>query len=140
MSTIRIPIVLSWLAWAGWTILLCLLFLSPGDGTVRNISSFFGGTEITDAIGHILLLFVDTALLYHTLRYYFLNDRALRIATIGTLIFGLCAEMAQLMIPTRGASLIDLLAAFVGVGLCFMFVRRGFFERFVGQNFNYVGS
>jgi hypothetical protein len=122
MDNSRIMPIISWILWAMWTILLCLLFLSPSEGTaVKDISMFFGGSELTDAIGHVGLIFIETALFYNALRYYVMGQRALRYAVSGTLIFGLCAELAQHGIPSRGASLIDMLAALIGVGL-FVFV------------------
>jgi hypothetical protein len=124
MQRSKTKLMISWLLWALWTILLCFLFLAPSEGTaVRDISLFFGGSELTDAIGHVVMIFVETALLYNVLRHYKRNDTALQYAVGVTLVFGLCAELAQHWIPSRGASLIDVCAAFIGVVL-FAFVIR----------------
>ena len=126
MQKLRLKLMISWLLWASWTILLCFLFLSPSEGTaVRDISLFFGGSELTDAIGHVVLIFIETVLLYNILRHYLINDTAVRYAVLATLVFGLCAEFSQHWIPSRGASLIDVCAAFLGVGLFgFMMSKR----------------
>lgn len=121
---LRLKPMFYWLLWVLWSILMCLLVLTPSKGTaVTDISRFFGGSEFTDAIGHVVLIFVDTALLYNALRHYILDENALRYATGVTLIFGLCAEFAQIWVPSRGTSLIDVGAAFFGVGL-FAFVMK----------------
>ena len=136
MQRSKTKLMISWLLWASWTILLCFLFLSPSEGTaVRDISQFFGGSELTDAIGHVVMIFVETALLYNVFRYYVGNDTALRYTVSLTLVFGLCAELVQIWIPSRGASLIDICAAFLGVGLfVFMMSRRGQLMMFMDKS------
>lgn len=91
--------------------------LSPSDGTVKNISGLFGGTEITDAIGHVILIGVEFSLFHFVLLHYLPEKRALWIATILILTFAIILELAQTMIPSRGTSLIDIAAAFIGVGI-----------------------
>lgn len=115
---------IAWVLWLGWTGLLCFLFLSPSKGTVRNISSFFGGTEITDAIGHIILIGIDCLLLYILARHYQAEKLSQRLAFIITLIIGLLLETAQIWIPSRGASLIDIIAAIIGVSVAGLLINR----------------
>lgn len=105
--------------WISWTLLICFLMLSSSDGTVRNVSMLFGGTEITDAIGHVVLIFVDCLLLYGVLERYELSKTVWQIVFIAMLICFVCLELAQLAIPSRGASLIDILAAIIAVGLVY---------------------
>jgi len=120
----KIPRPLSWLLWLGWTVALCFLMLSPSDGTVRNVSMLFGGLEITDAIGHVILICVDCVLLYGVIQHYQPSRQALKYAGFITLLLGIALESAQLLIPSRGASLIDFAAAGVGVLLASFFVSR----------------
>jgi len=98
--------------------------LSPSDGTVKTISGFFGGTEITDAIGHVILIGVDCILLYGVMMHYFSQATTRKLAGIFTLVLGITLELGQLFIPSRGASLIDLIAAVVGVGMAELLILR----------------
>ena len=124
MGNSRISLVWSWPLFVLWTLLLCYLMLSPSKGTVRSISLFFGGTEWTDAMGHVVLIFIETALAYNLLRHYVSLHRALRYACWGTLVLGLSLETAQIWIPSRGASLLDASAALLGVGLFAVVSRK----------------
>ena len=110
--------------WLTWTFLLCILMLSPSDGTVRDISLLFGGLEITDAVGHVILIGIECMLLYQVMVLYLSDRLAQKLAVVSTLIFGIILEVSQLWIPSRGASLIDIIAAFVGVGLAYMIIMR----------------
>tara|TARA_R110000744_G_scaffold38297_3_gene87709 strand:- start:114 stop:425 length:312 start_codon:yes stop_codon:yes gene_type:complete len=98
--------------------------LSPSDGTVRNVSMLFGGLEITDAIGHVILIGVDCALLYGVIQHYQPSRQALKFAIFFTLLLGIALESAQLWIPSRGSSWIDFVAAGVGVGLAYLVISR----------------
>lgn len=121
---LKIPRILISLLWLTWTIILCFLMLSPSDGTVKSLSGLFGGKEITDAIGHVILIGADCVLLYLLLSYFLSQAIAQRSAVIVTLILGIILESAQLWIPSRGASLIDILAAGIGVGLALLFISK----------------
>lgn len=118
------PYILKLLFWFGWTLLLCFLLLSPSNGTVHDISSLFGGTEMTDAIGHIILIGVECMLTYLVMLRYLPHVLAQKLAFICTLAFGIFLELAQLLIPSRGTSLIDIIAAFVGVGCVYITITR----------------
>lgn len=120
----KIPRPLSWLLWIGWTALLCFLLLSPSDGTVRNVSMLFGGLELTDAIGHVIMLGVECTLFYGVIQHYRPPQQALKFAVGITLLFGIALETAQFWIPSRGASLIDFVAAGVGVWIAYFFISR----------------
>src|SRR5690606_35740104 len=51
--------ILRWAAAVGWTVLVVALTLLPGSSrVVHDTSAWFGGTELTDAIGHFLLFLV----------------------------------------------------------------------------------
>lgn len=118
------PYIPKLLSWFGWTLLLCFLLLSPSDGTVHNLSSLFGGTEVTDAIGHIILIGVECILTYLVMLRYLPLVLAQKLALICTLAFGIFLELAQLFIPSRGASLIDIMAAFIGVGCVYVTITK----------------
>ena len=124
MNFPKLPLQISWLLWLSWTVLLCLLLLLPSDGTVDNISSFFGGTELTDTIGHVLLIFVDSLLLYNVLVQYTDRKITLYITLIVALAFGIILEIAQTWIPSRGASFVDILAAIIGVEVAYIVITH----------------
>lgn len=100
------------------------LLLWPSEGTaVRRISLFFGGSDLSDALGHIVLIFVETNLSFILLRHYHPQDIAARYAVRGTLVFALFLETAQFFIPGRGAALIDFAANALGVSLFSVLAR-----------------
>jgi VanZ family protein len=107
-----------WLLAGLWTALVCYLLLWPSAGTpVHDVSAFFGGTDLTDAAGHCLLAFVETLLLYGVLCHYWAARRALLWTLASALALGLALELAQNWTPTRGATLMDIGANWLGVGL-----------------------
>lgn len=93
--------------------------LSPsGDGTIiRWISLLFGGTEETDAVGHLLISAILAFLWYWTLLLYFSPQKAYLIALVIGLGWSISAELTQLIVPNRGTSLLDLVANTLGVFL-----------------------
>jgi VanZ family protein len=120
-------ITVRWLMFGLWTVLVFYLLLWPSNGTpVHDVSSFFGGTELTDAGGHVVLAFVEALLLYRVLCYYMPVQRA-TLWTLGcTLLLGLALESAQYWIPSRGATLLDLGANWLGVGISVIFSKKVF--------------
>lgn len=113
----RTPAPVRWSLALLWTGGLLYLMLTPsGDGTpVTWISRLFGGTEITDAIGHVILYAVLTALWAWTLSLHMPERRAiLTVAALG-LILGLTLEAAQVYVEDRGSTLIDYGANMAGV-------------------------
>jgi hypothetical protein len=60
---------------------LIYLLLLPSEGSaVRQISLFFGGSDLCDALGHIVLIFVETNLSFSLLKHYHPQDYAARYA------------------------------------------------------------
>ena len=100
----------------GWTVLVCLLMLLPGkDSIAEDTSGFFGGTDITDAFGHVLLFAMLTVLWYAALTCWLAPAPALKaVLAIGT-VFGLLLELGQGVVPERGISLLDFAANALGV-------------------------
>lgn len=119
---VRVHSVHALIRWAlalGWTALTCGLMLLPGPkgSPVDNVSRFFGGTELTDAIGHVII-FATLALLWQwTLRVHIASDRALRAGLLVALLLGVFTEIGQSFVPNRGANLWDLLANIGGVSV-----------------------
>jgi len=108
----------SWFLWLIWTVMVFYLLLWPSKGTaIRTISLFFGGGDITDAFGHLVIIFIETNLVYSLLRHYHPEEKAIRYSFLGTLLVALLLETAQLYIPGRGAALIDYGANTLGVSL-----------------------
>ncbi len=100
----------------GWTALACLLMLLPGKGSVaEDTSNFFGGTDSTDALGHVLLFGVLAVLWYVALSCWLAPALALRATLVLGAAFGLLLELGQGFIPERGISLLDFTANALGV-------------------------
>jgi len=110
------PIV-RWTLTLVWTALATRLMLSPsGDGTtVSFVSKLFGGTQETDAIGHVIINVILAVLWCWTLSLYLSPAKTTRLLLIGGLIWCSGAELTQHFVPNRGASLLDLGANILGV-------------------------
>lgn len=113
--------------WAGVllaTAITLYFMAAPSDSLgVADLSHLFGGTETTDAIGHVILFCLLTFVWYYALRYRW-NERtafALAIAVVG--LMGTVAELSQHFVPHRGMTLLDLLANWSGV-LLFVLMRK----------------
>ncbi|MBN1428922.1 MAG: VanZ family protein [Anaerolineae bacterium] len=110
--------VIRWSAALSWSVLATYLMTWPSQGTpVGSLSVFFGGSELTDAIGHVVLCGVLVGLWYWALRGSMEFAVALGIAVAIGLVLGVVTEVAQIFVPSRGASLLDLLANMLGIGL-----------------------
>lgn len=118
LKMLRTSTVVTWSLLILWTVVLCVFLLWPSNGTVIDtISEFFGGTDQSDALGHFILAFVEAALLYYSLQSLIPPALAFRIAIIGAVMLGVMLELAQLWIPARGLTPLDLTANLFGVGL-----------------------
>ena len=105
-------------AWVG-AILLTILAIEyttlPGNVSfIAGTSRLLGGTEWTDAAGHVLLFGLLTAFWYRALAPITTPRRALVLALTFCLLLGTITEGLQLIIPERGASLLDLFANWTG--------------------------
>lgn len=100
-----------------WTIIALSLMLSPaGDGTtVSEVSESFGGTEITDAMGHVILNTVLALLWCWTISLYIPKARTIRLLSIAGPLWGFGTELSQHFVPGRGTSLLDLTANTLGI-------------------------
>ncbi len=109
--------VVRWALTLTWTAIAASLMLSPsGDGTtVSWISKLFGGTETTDAIGHVIINTILTFLWSWTLSLYVSPIKTTRTILVGGIIWCCGAESLQYFVPERGTSLLDLTANFLGV-------------------------
>jgi VanZ family protein len=104
-----------WSAALLWTALVCALMLLPGRGTVvEDTSRAAGGTDLTDAIGHVILFGILAGLWWGALAPRRGWSAALRIALGVALVLGLLAEAGQSLMPDRGVSLLDFLANELG--------------------------
>lgn len=99
-----------------WTALTVFLMLSPGEqSAAEDLSRFFGGTDLTDALGHVILFGVLTMLWRWALAGSHPHRRAMWMAVVIGLTVGIATELAQFFIPHRGVALIDLVANGIGV-------------------------
>lgn len=81
---------------------------------MEDLSRFFGGTEITDAAGHVVLFGVLVMLWYCTLVKHLARRHALFLAVLIVVMLGTATELAQCLVPNRGVALIDILASYLG--------------------------
>ena len=100
-----------------WTALTVYLMLSPsGEGTnVTWVSRLFGGTETTDAVGHVIINAILAFLWCWTISLYASIAKTTRLILIGGVTWCFAGELSQLFVPGRGTSLLDLAANLLGV-------------------------
>ena len=112
-----------WTTTVAWTALVLFLMVSPGEDTAADeLSGFFGGSELSDAVGHVVLFAVLTVLWQRALRRHTTYRRALAVAVAIGLLIGVATEIAQLYIPHRGGGAVDILADSIGVALATAFI------------------
>ena len=106
-----------WTLTLTWTAIAALLMLSPsGDGTtVSWVSKLFGGTEITDAVGHVIINTILAFLWCWTLSLYASFAKTTRLILLGGIVWCFVGELSQFFVPERGTSLLDLAANVLGV-------------------------
>ncbi len=122
----RYSIILRWLGTAAWTALTVLLMTLPAgeDSMIDELSGLFGGSDLTDAIGHVILFGVLTALWRGTLALHGPPARALRLAVIIAVLLGTATEASRVLVAERGAAPWDLLANWLGAGLAALWAGR----------------
>ncbi|MBK9123575.1 MAG: VanZ family protein [Chloroflexi bacterium] len=121
----RIPVPIRIAAAVAWTALFVFLMLSPGQASLADdLSTAFGASELTDALGHLFMAFVETVLVFGALRPFLGVQRALVLTCVLVVALGAALELAQLWIPSRGATVLDFAAHCVGVGVGLWVVRR----------------
>lgn len=100
-----------------WTAITAKLMLSPsGNGTtVSWVSKLFGGTETTDAIGHVIINAILAFLWCWTISLYATTQKTTRLVLIGGIVWCFVGELSQFFVPGRGTSLLDLGANILGV-------------------------
>src|SRR5690606_28958430 len=107
-SSGRVSRALRWLAATGWTVLVVVLMLMPGqDSAADDLSSFFGGTDIPDAIGDVVPYGVLILPGLQALAAARPRARSLRWAVALGLAAGLVGDLLHVFIPRRGVSLLD---------------------------------
>jgi VanZ family protein len=126
----RLPIylqiaVVRWIITLTWTaITMKLMFSLSGDGTtVSRVSRLFGGTDITDVVGHVVINAILALLWCWTISLYTTIAKTTRIVLISGIIWCFGAELTQFFIPERGTSLIDVVANVIGVIIGLMIFR-----------------
>jgi len=125
-----------WFMALSWTVLSVFVLLKPGNGTIDyeiTLSSFIENffslsisrKDLSEAIGHIFLFSILTALWQRVLTMHFnrLNALLLTICIVGVLAIG--TEIGQYFV-NRGSMLIDLIANFLGISLSLFWARYKF--------------
>lgn len=114
--------VLRWGIALAWTGLILILMLTPSDKpVVEDTSATFGGTDYTDAIGHVVLFGTLALLWWAALACHKPIPTAFYRALGLSLLLGISLEIAQNWVPERGTSLLDLFANASGIA-CFALV------------------
>jgi len=100
-----------------WTAIAAVLMVSPGNNgsTVDDVSNLFGGTELTDAIGHVIITAILAVFWCWTINLYTISTKTTRSILIGGIVWSFGAELSQYFVPERGTSLLDLAANILGV-------------------------
>lgn len=126
LSSFLQNITVRWIITNTWTTLTFYLTLSPsGEGTtVTWVSRLFGGTETTDAIGHVFINMVLALLWCWTTGFYTSTGRTVYIVLVGGGFWCFAAELSQFFVPDRGLSLLDLGANILGVLIGLLIYRR----------------
>jgi hypothetical protein len=115
---------LLYIVWLLWSAMLLYLMLYPADGTlVADVSGFFGGLDVTDAFGHVILFAGETLLTFFVFRTQVSALKAKWSTVIIMLLLAFLLETLQIWIPGRGASLLDYAANGTGVGVFLMAYR-----------------
>ena len=119
--------VIRWLAVLVWLGVTCAFLLLPGeDSIVEDAHNFIGGTEVADWIGHVVLFAVLAGLLYGALCCHIAPPAALGATIWITIVLGAAIEAAQLLIDSRGASVLDAAGNWLGMALFVIWLwRRG---------------
>jgi VanZ family protein len=116
---------LRWLAVLAWLGVTGALLLLPGDGPiVANTHDLIGGTELADWFGHVVLFAVLAALVYWALGAHVAPPATLRATLVSTILLGAAIEAAQLLIDSRGASVLDAVGNGLGVVLFAAWIWR----------------
>lgn len=117
-TLIPAPPWLRWLVVLVWLGVIGTLLLLPADEpVVDNTHDFFGGTELSDWIGHVFLFGVLAALVYWALCAHLAAPAALRATIASTLLLGAAVEAAQMLSDGRGVSVLDAGGNWLGVAL-----------------------
>jgi hypothetical protein len=101
-----------------WTALTLYLMLTPGQNSVaEDLSAAFGGSDLTDAFGHVALFGILTLLWWWALILHLSPRVAGRLAFGVGVSLGFVCEGVQPLLPDRGLAVLDLLANVVGPSL-----------------------
>ncbi|GIK62221.1 MAG: hypothetical protein BroJett018_00150 [Chloroflexota bacterium] len=112
----RLPLPIRWFVPLGWTLVILYMTLSTGNNqNVSWVSKMAGGTEITDAIGHLVMFTVLVVLWHWAGSSYYPTVTVLKGVTLLCFLFGMSVEASQYWIEGRGMSWLDFLANGGGV-------------------------
>jgi VanZ family protein len=105
-----------------WGVLALALTMLPNTVPfVGRVSRLIGSTPFGGAVGHAGLFGMLTLMLYLALRIRFSSVWALLLAVVAALLVSTGTEIYQVVLADRDASLVDMLANWLGVfvvGFC----------------------
>ena len=109
----------------GWTTLVLTLTLLPGNNPlIDRTHVLFGGTDLSDATGHVLLWGFLAMFYYRVLRLRYPIRQAVGMAMLIVMAIGVATEIAQGFVPDRGPSIFDVAADWLGAGTFYVWLRR----------------
>ena len=107
-----------------WTGLILYLMLTPGEDTpAEAVSRFFGGTDATDWVGHVILFGGLMGVWYQALSGITARAKAWQYALVISLVVGISTESAQSAIVNRGTAFWDYIGNVTGILLVAWGVR-----------------
>jgi VanZ family protein len=116
-----------------WTVFAVFVMATSSNTTlVGNLHKAGGGTEVTDAMGHVAIFGILAFLWWWSLIAQSSQRNALFGAAIISLPLGIIAEIVQVFVPDRGVTLFDLLSNCLGIII--VLVAIGVFQNKVGQS------
>ncbi len=119
--------ILRWTLAPAATALLVVLLLQPEQQPIINTGIPPGPPSLERDLffitGHILWFALLVVLWRWTLTMRFYPSSALLLAILIALVVGTSTEFAQTLVPGRGATLVDLLANYMGIAFAVIGVR-----------------
>src|SRR3954470_11534146 len=104
----RYTFYLSWLVALSGTVMTLFLMLTPDTSPIVNVPhKVLGGTDTSDSIGHVIL-FCALVVSWWAFAAHFSSRRSLLAAAVIVFVLGTFTELAQSIVPHRGAGWLDL--------------------------------
>ena len=102
---------------------MVFLMLLPGEESLaEDFSASAGGSDLSDAIGHVILFGIMALLWQHVHRRYY-PKQSPAFVMAAAIVLGAALEAAQIFVPFRGVTFLDASANVLGVVGCWFFLQ-----------------